>query len=204
MPSELAREAESSLLLARSEPFKAKVCMAGEPAVGKTSLIRRFVIGDYDDRYIVTLGTKVSKRAVHLADPVTSEETEVDLILWDVMGTPSIRDLLKEAYYRGAKGILAVVDLTRYDTLAALDGWAASIRTVAGRIPIHVVANKVDVVENRRVAESDLAQFCASRGWPWSYASAKTGAGVIAAFDAIARSLLARRASGQDPAHLAQ
>jgi len=184
--------------MATEEPFKEKVCMAGEPAVGKTSLIRRFVVGDYDDHYIVTLGAKVSKRVVRVADPATSRETEVDMILWDVMGTPSIRDLLKEAYYRGAKGILAVLDLTRPDTLEALDRWADSIRTVAGPIPIHVVANKADMAAQRRVEEGDLAQFCASRGWPWSYASAKTGEGVIAAFDAIARDLLARRASGQD------
>ena len=185
-----------------SESFKAKVCMAGNPGVGKTSLIRRFVVGDYDDKYIVTLGTKVSKRVVRLADPATSAETEVDLILWDVMGTPSIRDLLKEAYYRGAKGILAVLDLTRSDTLAALDGWASSIRSVAGRIPIHVVANKVDIVPNRRVSEPDLATFCAARGWPWSYASAKTGAGVIAAFESISRAVLARKASVSEAAQL--
>lgn len=182
------------------QPVKAKVCMAGEPAVGKTSLIRRFVIGSYDDHYIVTLGTKVSKRVARVADPASGRDTEVDLILWDVMGTPSIRDLLKEAYYRGAKGILAVVDLTRADTLPALDGWADSIRTVAGRIPIHVVANKVDDTSQRRVGEGDLARFCAARGWPWSYASAKTGAGVIEAFEAMARDLLAQRGSGRDPA----
>jgi len=185
-------------LLVAGEPFKAKVCMAGEPAVGKTSLIRRFVVGSYDDHYIVTLGTKVSKRVVRVADPATGLEAEVDLILWDVMGTPSIRDLLKEAYYRGAKGILAVIDLTRPDTLPALDGWADSIRTVAGNVPIHVIANKVDDSALRRVTEGDLARYCAARGWPWSYASAKSGAGVAEAFEAMSRELLKQRDPGQD------
>ena len=179
-----------------AEPLKAKVCMAGEPAVGKTSLIRRFVVGDYDDRYIVTLGTKVTKGTVRVRGPATNEETPVDLILWDVMGTPSIRELLKEAYYRGAKGILAVFDLSRPATLGALDGWANSIRLVAGPIPIHVVGNKADLVEPRKVSEPDLARFCEARGWPWSYASAKTGDGVVAAFEAISRALLAQKSSG--------
>ena len=179
-----------------AEPFKAKVCTAGEPAVGKTSTIRRFVVGDYDDRYIATLGTKVTKRTVHVRNPGSSEETQVDLILWDVMGTPSIRELLKEAYYHGAKGILAVFDLTRPETLGALEGWASSISTVAGRIPIHVVGNKVDLADERRVSEADLARFCTGHGWSWSSASAKTGEGVLAAFEAISRAVLANRASG--------
>lgn len=178
------------------EPFKAKVCMAGEPAVGKTSTIRRYVVGDYDDRYIATLGTKVTKRTVRVRTPGSNEETQVDLILWDVMGTPSIRELLKEAYYHGAKGILAVFDLTRPETLRALEGWANSIKTVAGPIPLHAIANKVDLVDQRQVSEADLARFCSGHGWPWSYASAKTGEGVVAAFEAISLAVLAKRASG--------
>ncbi len=177
------------------EEYKAKVCMAGEPAVGKTSLIRRFVVGTYDDRYIATLGTKVTKATVRVREPGGVAETSVDLILWDVMGTPSIRDLLKEAYYRGAKAILAVFDLSRPETLGALDGWAKSIGTVTGTIPIHVVGNKVDLAEERRVSEADLVRFGSARGWPWSYASAKTGDGVVGAFESMARAVLAARSS---------
>lgn len=175
--------------------YKAKVCMAGEPAVGKTSLIRRFVVGTWDDRYIATLGTKVTKATVRVREPKAVSDVPVDLILWDVMGTPSIRDLLKEAYYRGAKGILAVFDLTRPETLGALDGWASSIGSVTGRLPIHVVGNKADLEAERRVSEPELVRFCESRGWEWSYASAKTGDGVVAAFEATARLLVAARSS---------
>ena len=49
--------------------MKAKVCLVGEHAVGKTSLIRRFVLDEFDDRYIVTLGAKVSKKELRFPAP---------------------------------------------------------------------------------------------------------------------------------------
>src|SRR2546425_3064441 len=94
--------------------IKVKVCLAGEPMVGKTSLIRRYVLDEYEDRYIATLGTKITKKKVTVpAAPRDGQPVAVDIILWDIMGASTIRELLKEAYYHGAMGILAVADLTR-------------------------------------------------------------------------------------------
>src|SRR5207245_10384202 len=102
------------------EVVKLKVCMAGEGAVGKTSLLRRYVLDEYDDRYVATLGTKITKKSLTVPRPGGGGQVSVDVILWDIMGTPMLRELLKEAYYHGANGILAVADLTRHHTLAAL------------------------------------------------------------------------------------
>lgn len=177
-----------------AEVIKLKVCMAGEAMVGKTSLIRRFVQDEYDDRYVATLGTKISKKTMTARDPITGLPAEVHLMLWDVMGTRTLRELLKEAYYHGAQGILAVADLTREETLVELDGWSASIRLVAGEIPTHVVLNKVDLEADRAMAESAVQDFCSSRGWPWAYTSAKTGTGVEEAFQSLVDAILAGRA----------
>jgi len=172
---------------------KLKVCMSGEAMVGKTSLIRRFVQDEYDDRYIATLGTKVSKKEIHLADPRTGGASEVRLMVWDVMGTRTLRDLLKEAYYHGAQGILAVADLTRAETLRELDAWSASIREVAGDIPVYVVVNKADLQTERRMTDAEIETFCRARGWPWSFTSAKSGDGVETAFRALVEWILASR-----------
>src|SRR5207247_1328712 len=120
-------------------------CMAGEATVGKTSLIRRSVLDEYDDRYIATLGTKITKKVMSVQDPKGAGLVTVHAILWDIMGTPTLRDLLKEAYYHGAEGIFAVADQTRKETLAALDAWARSIRSVAGDIPTFGLVNKKDL-----------------------------------------------------------
>ena len=170
--------------------MKLKVCMAGEGAVGKTSLIRRYVLDEYEDRYTATLGTKITKRIVSTKDSAGTP-VSVSMILWDIMGTATLRELLKEAYYHGAQGILAVADLTRRETLVDLDGWARSIRSVAGDIPTYAVLNKADRDADRRLPHAEAEAFFRERDWPWTYTSAKTGAGVEEAFRGLVDRVLA-------------
>src|SRR4030067_3572291 len=99
---------------------KVKVRRAGEKAVGKTSLTRRYVLNMFDDRYITTIGTKVSKKEVSLYHPERDVHVRMDMTIWDIMGEKGFRELLKDAYFCGANGILAVADLTRSKTLHEL------------------------------------------------------------------------------------
>jgi GTPase SAR1 family protein len=182
-----------------------KICMAGEATVGKTSLIRRSVLDEYDDRYIATLGTKITKKVMSVRNPKGADLVTVHAILWDIMGTPTLRDLLKEAYYHGAEGIFAVADQTRKETLAALDAWSRSIRSVAGDIPTFGLVNKQDLDPDPRFVAGEIEAFFEKRGWPWVYTSAKTGAGVEVGFQRLVETILADRpalrsdASGDGP-----
>src|SRR3989475_12953349 len=112
--------------------IKTKVCLAGEAAVGKSSLIRRFVQDDFEDRYITTLGAKVSKREI-VFDMPDRKKLQMDITIWDIMGEKGFRDLLKEAFFHGAKGVLAVADLTRRKTLEELDDWIRSEESGVGK-----------------------------------------------------------------------
>ena len=179
---------------APGDVVKLKICMAGEGAVGKTCLIRRYVLDQYEDRYIATLGTKITKKSLRIAKPKGPGDIQADVILWDIMGTSTLRELLKEAYYHGAQGILAVADLTRRDTLTALDEWARSIRSVAGDIPTYGVVNKADLEAERDILASEVESFFEERGWSWSYTSAKTGSGVEETFVGLVRRVLESRA----------
>jgi small GTP-binding protein len=180
-------------MIAAGDVVKLKICMAGEGAVGKTSLIRRYVLDQYDDRYVATLGTKITKKSMTIDNPRGSGQIQADVIMWDIMGTSTLRELLKEAYYHGAQGILAVADLTRPDTLGALDEWAWSIRSVAGDIPTFGVVNKVDLAGERAIPAAEVEAFFATRGWPWSYSSAKTGRGVEESFVGLVRTVMQSR-----------
>lgn len=179
--------------------MKVKLCLAGEPAVGKSSLIKRYVLDMYEDRYIATLGTKVTKKTVSLVDQ-SGGPMKADLIIWDVMGTRSIRDLLKEAYYHGANGVMAVCDLTRRETLIELDSWSKAIETVAGTVPTQVVANKVDLAEDRQVTDEELKKFCSIRGWRYVTTSAKTGENVEAAFATLGQNAVGKIVAAQKAA----
>jgi len=167
---------------------KVKVCLAGEPMVGKTSLIRRYVMDEYDDRYIATLGAKVTKKDFETAH-ATRGSLQVTMILWDIWGNKNVRELLKDAYYHGAHGIIAVCDVTRPETMVELDGWAEAITSVAGEIPVCLLANKSDVPD-RPLRETDIRKFAKDRSWPAFLTSAKTGDHVEDAFGAIIREIL--------------
>lgn len=162
--------------------LKSKICLVGEKAVGKTSLIRRYVLNMFDDRYITTIGTKVSKKEVRIVDPGRDLAVQVDISVWDIMGEKGFRELLKDAYFYGANAILAVADMTRDRTLDDLDDWIDNVFRVAGRIPVVVAVNKADLDSEAKFDEKDVAQFAEAFGSKFLYTSAKTGLGVEEAF----------------------
>lgn len=173
--------------------MKMKVCLVGEAAVGKTSLIRRFVLDDFDDKYIQTLGTKVSKKELVTQAPDSSGELKVDMTIWDIMGQKGFRELLKEAYFYGAKGILAVCDVTRRRTLEDLDDWIEGVYSVTGRIPIEFLANKVDLKDEGEVGEEEMVQAARAYDSPFRFTSAKSGVNVEIAFQSLAERIAKER-----------
>src|SRR3989442_2038661 len=136
--------------------MKVKVCLVGEAAVGKTSLIRRFVLENFDDKYIQTLGTKVSKKELTSSSPDGSGELKIDMTIWDIMGQKGFRELLKEAYFYGARGILAGCDVTRKKTLEDLDDWIEGVYSVTGKIPIEFLVNKDDLQDQIQMSKDDM------------------------------------------------
>ncbi len=174
--------------------MKIKVCLVGEAAVGKTSLIRRFVLDNFDDKYIQTLGTKVSKKEITTLNVDPSGEMKVDMTIWDIMGQKGFRELLKEAYFYGAKGILAVCDVTRKKTLEDLDDWIEGVYSVTGKIPIEFLANKVDLQDHAEVHEDDMIQAAKAYDSPSHFTSAKTGVNVELAFQSLAERIAKERA----------
>ena len=102
------------------------------------------------------------------------------------------RDLLKESYFYGAQGVLAVSDLTRPATLAELGGWIEGVYSVTGKIPIQILANKVDLVEDAASRQSELEEVAKTYNSPLHLTSAKTGVNVNEAFHRLAEEVAAR------------
>ncbi|UCD92469.1 MAG: GTP-binding protein [Methanobacteriota archaeon] len=173
----------------KEKKMKMKICLIGEGAVGKTSLIRRYVLDEFDDKYLQTLGTKVSKRELEI--PVEHEGTliKVDMTIWDIMGQKGFRELLKDAYFYGAKGIIAVCDVTRRATLEDLDDWIEGVYNVSGKIPIQFLANKADLEDEVSMNEKDLEQAAKAYDSRYYFTSAKTGKNVERAFLELAKKI---------------
>ena len=103
-----------------------KVCMLGGFAVGKTSLVARFVRSIFSEKYLTTVGVKIDKKAVMAGD------REVTLVLWDINGQDEFQDV-QESYLRGMSGYLLVVDGTRRATLETAAKLQEKAVAVAGR-----------------------------------------------------------------------
>ncbi len=166
---------------------KAKVCLVGEFAVGKTSLVDRYVHNTFEDRYFATIGAKITKAEVLQRG---RSPARVDMTIWDIMGEKGFRELLREAYFDGARGLLAVCDLTRPDTLDDLDGWISAVRRIAGDTLVVIVGNKTDLEDEIEIHEVDIADFAIRHDCPYMITSAKTGENVGAAFETLARLLV--------------
>ncbi|HSH03810.1 MAG TPA: Rab family GTPase [Anaerolineae bacterium] len=157
-----------------------KVCLLGDFSVGKTSLIRRFVEGSFDDSYISTIGVKVSrKRVVDGGD-------EVNLMIWDLAGGDDFRGA-QSGYLLGTVGALIVCDLTRPDTLGALWDYSEQLRGINREARIVFAGNKVDLVAERQISDSQLQAVGDELGGPVIYTSAKTGDNVEEAFFYLAQ-----------------
>ncbi len=175
--------------------MNAKVCLVGESGVGKTSLIRRFVLDTYGDTYIKTIGTKITRREV-LVFPPGGRAVDVNLVIWDIMGDPGFRDLLQDAYFQGARGVLAVADVTRAQTLPALGSWIDTARGTAGSVPVVTAVNKADLVDEAEFGRAEVGDFARGVGVSWLATSAKTGENVPDAFRRLAVAIAASPTRG--------
>ena len=178
--------------------MKAKICLIGEHAVGKTSLIRRYVLDEFDDRYITTLGAKVSKKEIEIAIE-DAAPISMDMTIWDIMGSKGFRELLREAYFHGAQGILAVCDLTREETLSELDGWVESVFKTVGEIPVAFAINKMDLRSRAAFSEDEVKQAAEAFDSPYFFTSAKKGENVETAFQTLSKAVVARSVAKKIP-----
>ncbi len=158
-----------------------KICMLGAFAVGKTSLVARFVRSVFADRYLTTVGVKVDKKIV------TIEGDEVTLMLWDLYGQDDFQSV-RTSYLRGASGYLLVADGTRHQTVEVARSLQKTAQGVLGSVPFVFVLNKSDLEAEWQVDERALLRI-AEQGWPIIRTSAKTGAGVEDAFLRLARDM---------------
>jgi small GTP-binding protein len=154
-----------------------KMCVIGEAAVGKTSLIRRFVYDRFSDRYIATIGTKTSGKEIQIFSD--KKEVHLKLQIWDLIGLRSFGKVQKKAY-KGANGAFFILDKTRKNTWLSFNSWLLSLYQVAGEIPVIILVNKTDLL--CEFENSEIEDYFKQYGFQCIFTSAKTGHGVNNAF----------------------
>lgn len=159
-----------------------KICMLGSFAVGKTSLVRRYVESIYSDAYHTTVGVKIDKKVVQVG------AQEVTLVLWDLYGEDEFQKM-RWSYVKGASGYLLVADGTRRATFGKALALEEGVRQAVGALPFVFVLNKADLASSWEI-DAPMESQLVDKGWDVMRASAKTGENVDAAFHKLTGKML--------------
>lgn len=171
--------------------MKTKLALMGESEVGKTSLIRRFVLKEYEDTDLRTVGTRVSK--VELEVPYGADvEVKMDMSIFEIMGERGCKDPVRATYYHAAQGLMAVPDSTRKESISALIEWIPSSLEITGEVPLYIVVNKKDLEDRRAITDEEVRSSAESFRAPYVYTSAVTGEFVEDAFHSLAIEMVDR------------
>lgn len=160
-----------------------KVPVAGDGAVGKTSLIVRYTQGTFTDTYKMTIGTSFAVKTVDL------DSVMVKLQIWDLAGQPHFGGV-RPLFYQGSTGVIyvfSVIDRSSFDHLV---GWLEEARKNAGNVPGILIGNKTDLPDQREVSREEAEAYAAQHGLTYLETSAKLDENVGDAFQQVAVTII--------------
>ena len=166
--------------------FIFKITVIGDPAVGKTSLIKKYTQGGFQKDYIKTLGAQFSK----YDEAINGDHCK--LFFWDIAGQKEF-DFMRPTFYKGSKAAIIVFSHADPKSFQNVLEWHDDIKKYCGDIPIVLFGNKIDLVDEKKLDNKKVQKIVKDRKFLGYYlTSAKTGSGVFEAFQAIIKVLYDR------------
>jgi small GTP-binding protein len=170
--------------------FKLKVLLTGAAAVGKTSLVQRFIKNRFAANYKLTVGVDILTKDVEFKPGELAT-----LSIWDIGGQQRF-EFIRSTFYKGAAGALLVFDLTREQTYIETRKWLTEIRQFSNEnIPFVLIGNKVDLLEDvgEVIDREEARAFAENEGSIYIETSAKTGINVDDSFTELTRRIIESR-----------
>jgi small GTP-binding protein len=159
----------------------AKAVVVGDAAVGKTSLLVRYVKGIFNPTYILTIGV-----AFHVKDIVVGENV-LRMQVWDTGGQERFGPI-RQLYYRGAKGVLLVYDQSNVESFNRIEYWLNEVKRACGAVPKVLVANKSDLTAKVKLGDGRVK--AEAHSMVFVDTSAKEDTNVDFAFSELSRLIL--------------
>jgi Ras-related protein Rab-23 len=173
--------------MTNSREFEFKISIIGDGGVGKTSLIKKFTKGTFEKDYIKTIGAQFSRYDKEIDGDVTN------LVFWDIAGQDDF-NFLHPLFYKESRASIIVCSLEANDlgknSFLHIKNWYNELKKYCGDIPVVLFANKVDLIDQNNVNLLEIQEIVKKYNFLGYYiSSAKTGQGVIEAFNAIIEKL---------------
>ena len=165
-----------------------KIVLIGSASVGKTSIFNKFINGYFSQNYKSTITVEFKIKYMKLDNNLF-----VKLILWDTCGAEIFRAVTKQ-YYKNAHAIILVFDLTDQNSFNDLKNiWLNDVKNYGDiNTQILSVGNKLDLIEERKVSESQVINFCRENGYKYIEASAKEGTNILKIFEELSIDLVTK------------
>ncbi len=167
--------------------FTFKLVLLGDQAVGKTSLVIRYINNTFSDKYISTIGADFLVKDLELYG------APVRLMIWDLGGQLQWNHV-RGRYMSGSDGVILVFDVGRKENIEAyIEKWIEEVKDFIGeKTPILIVGNKVDL--KPEVDLKKAAEMARRLNYPYTETSAKTGDHVESMFKRITADVVRQKA----------
>ncbi|KZC12399.1 PREDICTED: ras-related protein Rab-24-like [Dufourea novaeangliae] len=165
-----------------------KVVLLGHAAVGKTSLVERFV----NERFNEKLSYQNTIGAAFASKQIEHNEKSIIMGIWDTAGSEKY-EAMTRIYYRGAKAAVVCYDLTQSNTFQRAKFWIRELRSVEEGCKIYICATKKDLLEHGAVPSPDIdvvETYAAGIQAKLFITSSKTGENVDEMFNEIAQDFM--------------
>jgi small GTP-binding protein len=168
-----------------ADQYAFKLVLGGDGAVGKTSMVHRFVEDKFESEYKGTIGVSIMKKECDFE----GLNTNVRFVIWDLAGQTQFRRV-RRTYLRNAEVGFLVFDVTRRETFENITDWNEDIRDSAPSISLILVGNKIDLEDQRDVSREEGEKLAEDLGITYMETSAKTGENVDEAFRMLALGMI--------------
>ncbi len=156
-----------------------KICVIGDGGVGKTSAVRRYSDGVFSEEYQVTVGVQHSTQIIQING--ADGPTNVKIICWDLGGQDKFK-FVRPMFYRSARGLVLMFDVTNRTSFEALPKWIKEAETGIGQsVPMVLAANKFDLPDHE-VSLDEIQEYAQQIGADYVVTSVKTGDNVTNMF----------------------
>ena len=169
-----------------------KLCLVGDPSVGKTCLATRYIFRRHDRRYQRTYRARIYRKRLRADFGDGGQGILIDLELWDAPGHPTLFSVLHDVYFHRADGVLVACDAGRPQTIRDVPFWIKVARHAVAKADTRILVNKADRLRGRRPLQG-LPRMARSLNAPWAIVSAATGQNVDGAFTGLIGEVLLRR-----------